>query len=46
MAFGQARQDDFVRYLQERVPESDWARIAALAIDISTGARNALPEPE
>jgi hypothetical protein len=36
MAFGQARQDDFVRYLQDRVPESDWTRIAALAaIDIS-----------
>jgi hypothetical protein len=31
MAFGQARQDDFVRYLQDRVPESDWGRIAALA---------------
>jgi len=40
MAFGQARQDDFVRYLQDRVPESDWARIAALAaIDISPTAR-------
>ncbi|MGC4091632.1 MAG: helicase-related protein [Polyangiaceae bacterium] len=40
MAFGQARQDDFVRYLQDRVPESDWARIAALAaIDISPAAQ-------
>jgi hypothetical protein len=39
MAFGQARQDDFVRYLRDRVPESDWARIAALAaIDISPTA--------
>ena len=39
MAFGQARQDDFVRYLQGRLPESDWARIAALAaIDISPRA--------
>jgi hypothetical protein len=36
MAFGQARQDDLVQYLQERVPESEWARVAKLAaIDIS-----------
>nr|MDQ2644022.1 helicase [Myxococcota bacterium] len=36
MAFGQARQEDLVRYLQERIPESDWARVAKLAaIDIS-----------
>jgi len=36
MAFGQARQDDLLRYLQEHLPESDWGRIAKLAaIDIS-----------
>jgi hypothetical protein len=43
VAFGQARQDDFIRYLQDRVPESDWTRIAALAaIDISPTARRGM----
>jgi hypothetical protein len=39
MAFGQARQEDLVRYLQSRVPESDWARVASIAaINISPAA--------
>jgi hypothetical protein len=41
MAFGQARQEDLVRYLQGRVPESDWARVAAIAaIKIAPASRD------
>jgi hypothetical protein len=36
MAFGQPRQDDLLKYLQERLPEEELQRIARLAaIDIS-----------
>lgn len=36
MAFGQPRQDDLLRYLQEKLPQAELERIAALAaIDIS-----------
>jgi len=38
MAFGQPRQDDLLRYLQEKLPQAELERIAALAaIDISPG---------
>jgi hypothetical protein len=45
MAFGQARQEDLLRFLQERLPEGDWAGVAQLAaIDISpAGSSDALP---